>query len=293
MILVAGGTGALGTVLVKRLRARFATVRVLVRDPARAVHLRDSGVELVKGDLRDSDSLRRAVTGVDTVVAAAHGFGNDDSGSPDSVDRHGNMHLVEAAAGAGAHLVLMSAVAAASSSRLDLFRAKHDAEQYLKASTAPWSIVRATAFVETWAGIMGPIVRTKGRTLVFGRGDNPINFVSVIDVAALVDRVVMDSSLRQHTFEIGGPDNISFNQFAAMVGERLGKPGPARHVPRAVLRGMATLLGPFKPSLARHAQAALLMDLDDMSFDDSLVRRRFVDLPSTPVRAALDAYFSR
>jgi NADH dehydrogenase len=41
--------------------------------------------------------------------------------------------------------------------------------------------------------------------LVFGRGDNPVNFVSVKDVAALVDHVVTDTSTRGSVYEIGGP----------------------------------------------------------------------------------------
>ena len=50
MILVAGGTGRLGTVLVRRLLAREETVRVLTRDPRRAAHL--PGAEVAVGDVR-------------------------------------------------------------------------------------------------------------------------------------------------------------------------------------------------------------------------------------------------
>ena len=183
MILIAGGSGALGTLLARRLRARGLAVRVLSRVPERAAHLLGSGVAVVKGDLRDTDSLGRAMLDVETVVAAAHGFGSDDTVSPDSVDRRGNMNLVDAAVHVGADVVLMSAVGVASNSRMDLFRAKHDAEVYLKANAQRWSIVRATTFVETWAGIMGPPLLSQGRTLVFGCGNNPINLVSIIDVA--------------------------------------------------------------------------------------------------------------
>ena len=43
MILVAGGTGRLGTLVVTQLAQRGARVRVLTRDPARAAHLRPAG----------------------------------------------------------------------------------------------------------------------------------------------------------------------------------------------------------------------------------------------------------
>ncbi len=292
MILIAGGTGALGTTLVRRLCARHASVRVLTRAPARATHL-PASVEVATGDLRDTDSLARAMAGATLVVAAAHGFGNDDSVSPATVDRQGNRNLIDAAVGAGADVVLMSGVQASASSRMELFRAKHDAEEYLRASSASWTIVRATAFVETWAGIMGPPLKAQGRTIVFGRGENPINFVSVADVAALVDRVIADPTLRGQVLEIGGPANVTFNQFAAMVGVSVGQPDRARHVPRIMLGAMGAVLGPFKPSLARHAHAALLMDRDDMTFDAAAIHRRFPGLPSTDVAAALDEFFRR
>jgi NADH dehydrogenase len=293
MILVAGGTGNLGSALVPRLCARGERVRVLSRDPARAEHLRHDLVEVMKGDVCDVASLRRAVAGVETVVAAAHGFGDDDTVSPATVDRQGNMNLVDAAKGAGASVVLMSGVQAAPDSSMELFRAKAAAEEYVRASGVPSTIVRATAFVETWAGIMGPPLRASGRTIVFGRGDNPINFVSVADVAALVERVIMDTTLRGETLEIGGPANLTFNAFAILVGESLGMPPNPRRVPRAILRVMGALVGPFKPSLARHARGAVVMDVEDMSFDDASVRVRFPEVPLTDARAALEAYFAR
>ena len=66
---------------------------------------------------------------------------------------------------------------------------------------------------------------TSGRPVIFGRGANPINFVSVSDVAALVERAVVDPSTRGATFEIGGPQNLSFNELAAGVATGVGAHG--------------------------------------------------------------------
>lgn len=292
MILVVGGTGLLGTALVRRLLAAGLPVRVLTRDPARAAHLRASGVDVATGDLRDIQSLRAAVRGVTTIVAAAHGFGEDASVSPATVDRTGNFNLIDAAAAAHASVVLMSGVHASPTSPIELFRAKHAAEEHLMASGTPWAIVRATAFAETWAGIMGRSLLDTGRTLVFGRGVNPINFVSIVDVAAFVEHVVIDATLRGEIIEIGGSTHATFQRFAAMVGEALGRPSQARHIPRAALRAMSVLARPFKPSLARHAGAAVVMDTQDMTFDASATRRRFPDLPNTPIPVALSGFFA-
>lgn len=265
MILLAGGTGTLGTRLVPRLTARGIPVRVLTRDPTRAQLLGGPGVEVVQGDVRDPDSLRGAVQGAGTVISAVHGFTGTAGVSPASVDRAGNANLIAATATHGAHFILLSVVGAADRHPMELFRAKHAAEQALRASGTPWTIVRATAFLETWQRIMSQALRDSGKILVFGRGDNPINFVSAADVAALVERSAVDASLRNQTLEICGPDNLTFNELAARLLRDSGRQAPIRHVPRPALRLMAALLALPNPALARQARAAIAMDTLDMT----------------------------
>jgi NADH dehydrogenase len=205
MILIAGGTGRLGTVLGTRPTQRGLPVRVLTRDPARAAHLTGLAVEVVTGDVRDPASLAAAVHGADVVVSAVQGFAGPRGVSPVTVDARGNGNLIDATRQTGAHFVLMSAVGAAAGSPMELFRMKHPAEQHLQASGGGWTIVRATAFIEPWIAVLSQTTARSGRPVVFGRGNNPINFVSVTDVAALVERAVTDRATRGRILEIGGP----------------------------------------------------------------------------------------
>ena len=154
MILVAGGSGRLGSLLVRRLVAGGATVRVLRRTRARAAHLDAALVEIVEGDVRVASDAQRAVAGANVVVSAVHGFAGAGGVSPASVDRDGNRHLVDAAARAGATVILMSVVGASAESPMELFRMKDAAEQYLRASGTQWTIVRSTAFLETWIDLI-------------------------------------------------------------------------------------------------------------------------------------------
>jgi NADH dehydrogenase len=287
VIVVAGGTGTLGTRLVPRLAAQGLAVRVLTRDPARAAHLSGQGVEVVRGNIGDPASAAEALDGAGTVVSAASGFAGPGRVSPSSVDRDGNACLIGAAARVGASFVLVSVVGAAAGHPVGLFRAKHAAEELLRASGLPWTIVRATAFMETWGAIMGRMLRSSGTILVFGRGDNPVNFVSATDVAALVDRAVTDPGLRGQVLELGGPDNLTFNQVAAMVQEATRRCGTVRHVPRPALRAMASLTTGIRPVLARQARAALVMDTIDLTFDPAPARRALPGLPNTDMPSAL------
>jgi uncharacterized protein YbjT (DUF2867 family) len=218
--------------------------------------------------VRDRASVDRAMHGVDTVVSAVQGFAGPGRVTPGSIDRDGNANLVDAAVAAGAAVVMMSVVGASADNPMELFRAKHDAECHLQVSGSPWTIVRATAFVELWAEIME-------KPIVFGRGDNPINFVSVADVAAVVERAVVDPSVRNQVLEVGGSQNITFNELAALLQVVRGRTRKIRHVPRGVLRVLALI--------ARQPRAAIAMDTIDMTFDVSA----HPGLPLTDLRAAL------
>ena len=287
MILVAGGSGRLGTLIVRRLKARGLSVRVLTRDRRRTAHFEGSRVEVIEGDVRDGGSLHAAMVGVGTVVSAIHGFGDIGNVSPASVDRDGNYNLIGAAASANAAVVLMSIVGASPEHPIELFRMKYAAEEYLRASGAPWTILRATAFAEFWLDLLEQTAGASGRPIIFGRGANPINFVSVSDVAALAERVVVDPSARGATFEIGGPQNVSFNELVARLQHASGRTAPPRHVPRTILRALAAVLGPVQPNRARQLRAAIVMDTRDLSFAATDLHRRFPELPVTSLAAIL------
>ena len=287
MILVAGGTGRLGTLVVNRLVSRGISVRVLTRDPAGAAHLVGDHVEVVTGDVRDRASLGPATAGADVVLSAVHGFTGVGGNSPATVDRDGNTNLIDATQAAGAELVLLSTVGAAANSPMELFRMKHAAEDCAHACGVPTTIIRATAFLELWIELMQQTAARSGRPLVFGRGDNPINFVSVGDVAALVERAVTDATTRGTALEIGGPDNLTFNDLAAAVQTAAGRNGAPRRVPPAMLHLMANTVGRVKPLLGRQARAALVMDRADLTFDAAPLHRTYPDLPSTTLSEVL------
>ena len=140
---------------------------VLTRDPVRAQHL-GPGVDVVRGDVRDPVSIGGALRGAGTVISAVHGFTGPAGVSPASVDQAGNANLIGAATATGAAVVLISVVGASPGHPIGLFRAKHAAEETLRASRVPWTIVRATAFMETWAAIMSQPLQASGKIPCWG-----------------------------------------------------------------------------------------------------------------------------
>jgi NADH dehydrogenase len=265
MIVVAGGSGRLGRLIVARLLAREQRVVVVVRDVDRARELFGSAVEVVGADVRRREGLDAAVAGAETVISVVHGFLGGRGAGPEEVDERGNMNLIDATvavaatATAGAQFVLMSVSGAAPDHPLDLFRAKYAAEQHLRASTVAWAIVRAPAYLETWLEILAQTAGTTGRPLVFGRGDQPIPFVSAEEVAHTVIRATTDPSLRGRIVDLVG-EPITMNQLARALQEARHWDGSVRHLPRTLLRILAMAAVPVSPAFARQNRAALEMD---------------------------------
>jgi uncharacterized protein YbjT (DUF2867 family) len=285
MILVAGGTGTLGRSLIPLLASHGEPIRVLTRGGRPSPQLALPGIEASIGDVQHPETLQRAMAGVRTVVSAINGFGGDGAVGVKAIDRDGNVNLIDAAEAAGVeHFILVSIHQAAADHPMELFRMKAAAEQRLRASHLAWTMVRPTAYQETWLEIVGrPLVAT-GSTRVFGRGQNPINFVAAGDVARIVDLAVTDATLRGASVDVPGPENLTFNEFVETVKAATGATGHVDHVPLPMLRVMSLILRPIKPMLAGQIAAAVVMDTRVMTADGTERARRFPHVPSTPLR---------
>ncbi|MBO0773573.1 MAG: SDR family oxidoreductase [Actinobacteria bacterium] len=292
MILVAGGTGTLGSRLVSLLAERGEQVRVLTRDPARAARV-DARAEVAVGDTGDPEALGRAVAGARTVISAIHGFTGTPGATPASVDRDGNRNLIRAVLAAeSAHIILVSVRGASPAHPMALMRMKHAAEQELIASGLDWTIIRPSAYMETWCEVLGRPLLAKGKTMVFGRGANPVNWVSAWDVARFADLAAADPALRGRVIEVGGPKNLTMTEFVRVFQRETGADGRTRHIPRALMRLTATVARPVNPALARQIQAALIMDTQPQAFDASATRRLYPSIPSTSLAAVVRRDFA-
>jgi NADH dehydrogenase len=288
MILLAGGSGTAGRVLVRALQDAGMPFRVLTRSPQSAAGLQGSGVQTVLGTAESRADAGRAVSGCTAVVSAISGFGPQSGSTPAAVDRDGNINLMDAAKAAGAtRFVHFSMHGASSSHPMELARMKYAAEQYLVASGLEWTIIRPTTILETYAGLMGDSLRKSGVAVVFGRGDNPVNFVSARDVAAAVV-LALRGSLKDQAVDIGGPDNLPLNELAALLVEHNGG-GRTVHVPLPLLRIAAAGARLVAPPWGRVLGGAVHLGAADMSYDAAPERAKLPGVPFTPVRQALAA----
>ncbi len=279
MIVVAGATGTLGPLLVPLLAARDEPVRVVTRDAAAAAR-KLTGIEIVVGDVTRPDDARRAVEGARVVISAICGFGSP--AGTRAVDMEGNRVLASASAAAGAEqLVLLSVVQASADHPIALFRAKFAAEEAVRGSGVAWTIIRPSAYLETWLGLIGGPLVANGKTLVFGGGRNPINFVSALDVARFIDLAVADLAFRGRVIEVPGPENLTLDELVEISRTASGRSGRVSHTPRAMMRFLSTALRPISPMRAEQIGAALVMDRRDMTIDGPAVRAAYPSIPMT------------
>lgn len=268
MILIIGASGRLGGAVARRLLASGTPVRALSRTPQALTALEQAGAEVVFGDLRDSRTLAPALQGADAVLYAAHAFNSSRKNTSRQVDDSGVRQLIEAAKLAKTQRFVFTSIHGARPEHpVDVFRYKYAAEQALRASGLSYTILRPTAFMELWLTIMSEPMRKKGQALIFGRGVNPINFVSVEDVARFAVIGLEDPHARGLTIEVGGPENLSLTQVVATIERVMGQTYNKRHIPLPIMRAMALLTRPFFPFFSRQTTSAVVMDTTDMTLD--------------------------
>jgi uncharacterized protein YbjT (DUF2867 family) len=280
MILIVGASGTLGQAVARRALQAGLPVRALSRQPeAGLAELKSAGAEVVAGDLRDPESLRRACDGVTQVIASAHSIFGRGAERSALVDDKGHRDLIDAARAAGVtYFCYISARGAAPDHPSAFLRYKYAVEQYLQASGLPFTIIRPTAFLETHAyKLLGQPILEKGKTTIFGQGTGRRNFVAVDNVADLVMRALADPEAVGQIIEIGGPpeNNLTNKEVAALFEKAADRPAKISHVSRGLLRVMSPLLRPLHPGLSQVMALALHDDVHDTTFDAGPLLKRY------------------
>jgi uncharacterized protein YbjT (DUF2867 family) len=251
MHLIVGASGTAGSRIARRLLDRGDPVRAVSRDPARLEGLGRLGAEAVRGDLRDAGWMDGALRGVRSLVLSSHGLVPPTRDNhPGIADDLGNRRIIEAASRAGVERVVYISAALADEASSLFGRAKHRAEEHLKASGLAYTIVRPTTFIETHALILlAEPLRDKGKVQFFGPGTTPLNWISADDVADYAVRALDDPELRDATRTIGGPDTLSRVQALEVVERVLGRTGQRSHLPLPVMRAVRLVVGSFHPGM--------------------------------------------
>ena len=242
MILVTGGTGFVGAHVVHALRAAGEDVRILARNPHKGgAQLRTWGVELMEGDMTDAGSLARAVDGCEAVVhLVAIRQGPREQFQRIMVD--GTRDLVAAARTAGVRrFVLMSALGTSEATKdlVPYYWAKWEMEQEVGRSGIPYVIFRPSFIFARDGGILPTftkLARLAPVTPIIGSGEQRIQPIWVDDVATYFADSIGKEAATGRTFELGGPDVVSWNEFWERLKRIRRMRRPSVHVPVRLMR---------------------------------------------------------
>jgi len=252
-VAVTGAAGFIGSPLVDRLLSERHDVTVLVRREPDDLLLRERGVSVILGDVRDEVTVGRAVRGAEVVyhMARAKGHGAMPASEVQSTNVAGTAIVADVSARSGVRsLVSCSSIAVYGHHLPDVpidesaplrpdsayGRSKAAAEDSLRARTRDgFDIVIARI-----SAVLGPgclswlsFVRSIGRRRlpVIGAG---ANWHHPADVADIVDGLVLcgRSGTRSATYNLAGPEPVRLRELMARIAEELGA-RPPRSIPAA------------------------------------------------------------
>ena len=237
--LVIGATGLVGHDVCKRLRESGTAVRALIRttaDAQKRAELERLGVELAEGDLKDPASLARACAGVQAVISTASSTLTRQSGdSIETVDRRGQLALVDAARAAGVEHFVFVSFRDQPAIRYPLTEAKREVEAALQQSGMAYTIIQASYFMEVWLTPALGFDAANGKVRIYGDGDQPISWISYKDVAHAAAAAVSEPAARNRIVELGGPQALSPREVVRMFEAAGAGEIATEHVPAAAL----------------------------------------------------------
>ncbi len=253
MIIVTGATGNIGGEIVRLLSLKGAQVRALVRDPQKAQELAQKGIELAQGDFDNTDSMDKALSGVESAFLLS-------PSTPQQVEQQGN--FVEAAKRAGVrHIVKLSGAGASENNPQQFARWHWQVEQHIRNSGIPFTFVQPIYFMQNFLGKdTAQMIAKQGRFAAPIDPDLKFNVVDSRDIAAVAANVLAETGHEGKTYVVTGPELLSSNEHAEKFSAALGKHVSFINVPAEAFKNI--LLGAGQPQWLASSVVELFENLD-------------------------------
>jgi len=247
LVTIFGGSGFVGSQIVRALARRGARLRVAVRRPWQAYRLRLLGdvgqIEIVQANVRVPETVDAALDGAQGVVYSVGTLFESGKQGFAALQADGPRLVAEAAVRAGAgRFVLISAIGADADSPSSYARTKAEGEAAVRAAIPGAVILRPSivfgpgdAFFNRFAALatMSPVLP------LIGGGATRFQPVFVADVARAAAAALEDPAAVGGLFELGGPTVYSFRQLMERMLAEIGRPRTLLPVPW----GLASVIG--------------------------------------------------
>ncbi|HVD33370.1 MAG TPA: NAD(P)-dependent oxidoreductase [Gemmatimonadales bacterium] len=273
--LVTGATGFIGSHLVEALQNASIEVTALARSASKAAALAQRGVRVISGDLHDAAGLERAVRDQDVVYHVAGVVAARDEAEFIHANRDGTRNLLTAAELQGrSRFVLVSSLAAAGPAPRGApllgtepprpvtayGRSKLAAEQIVRRSSLPWSIVRPPIVYGPRDREVLKVFRLArlGVAPVFGDGSQELSAVHAADLAQALVAVTNTPTTTGGTYHACHPQVFTSGELGQAVGAAMGRSVVRLRVPLGAGRALLAIT----ETLARLTRQVTILTTD-------------------------------
>lgn len=226
-LLLAGATGYLGRHIVKEMKKRKLSAKLIARRPEKLIHLESSRLELVKAEVTLPETLNGICEGIDTVISTVGITRQKDGLTYMDVDYKANLNLLREAQKAGVRKFIYISVINGDKHRdLKIMEAKEAFVDELKQSGLEYTIVRPNGFFSDMKDFLE--MSKKGKVFLFGNGEQLLNPIHGADLAEVCLDLI-DDSIKE--ISIGGPEVLTHNEIAQMAFEANDKKPRICHLP--------------------------------------------------------------
>ncbi len=278
MILVTGGTGFVGSHLIKRLRQGNVSVRAIVRNPDKAQALKDLGVDVVKGDISDAASLEKSTTGVERLIHLVGIIQEAPGATFKDVHVDGTRNILEAARKNGVrHVFYQSALGTRPNAQSEYHRTKWAAEEHVRASGIPYTILRPSLIYgagDQFTIRLAEMIRLSPFLPIIGSGRSKVQPIFIDDVVTCILKAVTSECCLNEIYEVGGPDQLSYEEVTVAIADAMGVRRPTLHLPLFFMKSMATVFEAVLPK-APVTMDQLIMLQEDTVCNMSDIRDAF------------------
>jgi len=277
-VLVVGGTGFLGGKVVDQLLARGKTVRTLVRPGSDTTNLQAKGVEIVRGDMLDTDTLPPAMQGVDALITTAIGYSRRRKSDSEKTDDVGNRNLIDAAKQGGLPLFVFTDVLNAEKAQnVSHFYQKVIIEDYLEQSDVPFVSIRPPGFIDQ---VLSEEDISRGRIMAPFAADAKASIILADDVARYLAMSVDVPEAVGQRIPVAAETPISFGEIAAILSRLSGRSIRLQSPPGWMMKLALPVMGLFNPMM-REMPAMMDFIASGDYIADTRLQRQLFDIRST------------
>lgn len=253
MILVTGATGFIGRALVRQLSETGQEVRVLLRPSPRSPRLpKGVPVEVSVVSLNDERGVRAALRGVHHIYHLASAESQGRGGSLLTTDIEGTRTLVQAAKDAGVErLIYLSHIGADRASAFPIQKAKGIAEEHIRRSGVPFTIIRSAVVFGPEDNFTNNIARI-ARIIPFffpipSDGRMLLQPLWVEDLVTALTWTLQNTDTVNQTFEIGGGEYFTLRQVIETIINVTHTRRAFLQLPPPYMRALFVILDPLFP----------------------------------------------